>query len=181
MGTITPIDWKVESLADFKYKCFLGAYKGYHQSLMKKSDKENTAFYTNHGLFCYIKMPFGLKNASATYQALIDKEFRAQIGINLEAYNLQRINIKLNPAKCTFKVDEGQFLGHIIDTTGIRENPKKIQAVLDSGLSGSYQFSAAGRKKQGPKVDPLLQQGRARRISQLPSTLEARIFPAIVI
>ena len=45
--------------------------------------------------------------------------------------NLRRINIKLNPTKCTFGVKEGQFLGHIIDSTGIKVNPKKIQAVLD--------------------------------------------------
>ena len=45
--------------------------------------------------------------------------------------NLQCINMKLNPAKCTYGVREGQFLGYIIDATRIRANPKKIQAVLD--------------------------------------------------
>ena len=43
---LPPIDWKVESLADFKYKCFLDAHKGYHHILMKEFDEDKTAFYT---------------------------------------------------------------------------------------------------------------------------------------
>lgn len=46
--------------------------------------------------------------------------------------NLRRINIKLNPAKRTFEVEDGWFFGHIIDATRIRANPNKIQAVLDT-------------------------------------------------
>ncbi|GJW00278.1 hypothetical protein Tco_1555529 [Tanacetum coccineum] len=76
----------VESLADFKYKCFLDAYEGYHQILMKKSDEEKTTFYTNQGLFYYIKMSSDLKNADVTYQTLIDNEFKAQICVNLKAH-----------------------------------------------------------------------------------------------
>ncbi|PWA89392.1 hypothetical protein CTI12_AA110840 [Artemisia annua] len=70
----------------FKYKCFLDAYKGYHRVQMAKEDEEKTAFYTDHGTYCYVKMPFGLKNAGATYQKLVDTAFRSQIGRNLEAY-----------------------------------------------------------------------------------------------
>ncbi|GJU64944.1 hypothetical protein Tco_1246779, partial [Tanacetum coccineum] len=53
------IDWKIESLMGFQYKCFLDAYNGYHQIQMTKKDEE--------GVFCYTKMPFGLKNAGVTY------------------------------------------------------------------------------------------------------------------
>ena len=63
---LPPMKWKVESLADFKYKCFLDAYKGYHNILMKKFDEEKTAFYTNEGIYCYTKMAFGLKNVGVT-------------------------------------------------------------------------------------------------------------------
>ncbi|GJY99301.1 reverse transcriptase domain-containing protein [Tanacetum coccineum] len=57
------IDWKVESLCGFPFKCFLDAYNGYHQIKMAEEDEEKTAFITNQGIFCYTKMPFGLRNA----------------------------------------------------------------------------------------------------------------------
>ncbi|GJT86396.1 reverse transcriptase domain-containing protein [Tanacetum coccineum] len=78
------IDWKVESLCGFPFKCFMDAYKGYHQIQMAEEDEEKTAFITNQGIFCYTKMPFGLRNADATYQRLVDKTFHGQIGRNLE-------------------------------------------------------------------------------------------------
>ncbi|GKB45282.1 reverse transcriptase domain-containing protein [Tanacetum coccineum] len=69
------IDWKVESLYGFPFKCFLDAYKGYHQIQMEKEDEEKTSFITSQGIFFYTKMPFGLRNAGATYQRLVDKAF----------------------------------------------------------------------------------------------------------
>ncbi|GJX57499.1 reverse transcriptase domain-containing protein [Tanacetum coccineum] len=53
---------------------------------MAKEDEEKTAFITSQGIFCYSKMPFGLKNAGATYQRLVDKSFQKKIGRNLEVY-----------------------------------------------------------------------------------------------
>ncbi|GKE65575.1 reverse transcriptase domain-containing protein, partial [Tanacetum coccineum] len=64
------IDWKVESLCGYPFKCFLDAYKGYHQIKMVEEDEEKTTFITSQGIFCYSKMPFGLKSAGATYQRL---------------------------------------------------------------------------------------------------------------
>nr|GEZ38293.1 reverse transcriptase domain-containing protein [Tanacetum cinerariifolium] len=58
------IDWKVESLCGYPFKCFLDAYKGYHQIQMAAADEEKTAFHTGQGVYCYTKMPFGLKNAA---------------------------------------------------------------------------------------------------------------------
>ncbi|GJT38522.1 reverse transcriptase domain-containing protein [Tanacetum coccineum] len=78
------IDWKVESL--YPFKCFLAAYKGYHQIQIAKEDEEKTAFITRQEIFCYTKMPFGLRNAEATYQRLVDKAFHKQIGKNHEVY-----------------------------------------------------------------------------------------------
>nr|GFA61791.1 reverse transcriptase domain-containing protein [Tanacetum cinerariifolium] len=69
------IDWKVESLCGYPFKCFLDAYKGYHQIQMAAADEEKTAFHTGQGVYCYTKMPFGLKNAGAIYQRLMDKAF----------------------------------------------------------------------------------------------------------
>ncbi|GJZ26754.1 reverse transcriptase domain-containing protein [Tanacetum coccineum] len=58
------IDWKVESLCGYPFKCFLDAYKGYHQIKMAKEDEEKTAFITNQGILCYSKMPFALKKCT---------------------------------------------------------------------------------------------------------------------
>lgn len=50
---------KVESLQGFKLKCFLDAYKGYHQILMSGEDEEKIDFYIDHGAFYYTKISFG--------------------------------------------------------------------------------------------------------------------------
>ncbi|GJW02072.1 reverse transcriptase domain-containing protein [Tanacetum coccineum] len=121
---------------------------------MSEEDEEKTAFYTDQGTYCYVKMPFGLKNAGATYQRLVDSAFHQQLGRNLEAYvddmvikskteqemimdiaetfdNLRKINMKLNPLKCSFGVTEGKFLGYMVTSEGIRANPKKTKAIAD--------------------------------------------------
>ncbi|GJV13622.1 reverse transcriptase domain-containing protein [Tanacetum coccineum] len=77
---LSEIDWKVESLCGYPFKCFLDAYKGYHQIKIAEEDEEKTAFITSQWIFCYTKMPFGLKNVGATYQRLVDRAFQKQIG-----------------------------------------------------------------------------------------------------
>nr|GEZ28153.1 reverse transcriptase domain-containing protein [Tanacetum cinerariifolium] len=62
------------------------AYKGYHQIQMETKDEEKTAFIISQGILCYTKMPFGPRNAGATYQRLVDKSFHKQTGRNLEVY-----------------------------------------------------------------------------------------------
>ncbi|GKD66642.1 reverse transcriptase domain-containing protein [Tanacetum coccineum] len=124
------------------------AYKGYHQIQMAKEDEEKIVFITSQGIFCYTKMPFGLRNTGATYQRLVDKAFHKQIGRNLEVYvgdlviksrtedeivrdieetfkTLREINMKLNPKKCTFGVEEGMFLGYRVNTKGLKVCPDK--------------------------------------------------------
>ncbi|GJS37780.1 reverse transcriptase domain-containing protein [Tanacetum coccineum] len=147
------IDWKVESLCGYPFKCFLDAYKGYHQIQMAEQDEEKMAFHTSHGVYRYTKMPFDLKNAGATYQRLVDRAFDRQIGRNLKIYvddlvikshtetellrdieetfrTLRKINMKLNPKKCTFGAAEGMFLGYIISPKGIKPCPDKTEAIL---------------------------------------------------
>ncbi|GJW14239.1 reverse transcriptase domain-containing protein [Tanacetum coccineum] len=126
---------------------------GYHQIQMAESDEEKTAFHTIQGVYCYTKMPFGLKNAGATYQRLVDKAFDNQVGRNIEVYvddlvikshtevemlrdidetfrTLRKINMKLNPKKCMFGAVEGMFLGYMISPEGIKPCPDKTEAVL---------------------------------------------------
>jgi hypothetical protein len=99
-------------------------------------------------------MPFGLKNAGATYQRCMQACLKEQIGRNSEVYvddiviktakadsllddlrktftNLDRYNIKLNPKKCSFGVPTGQLLGYLISERGIEGNPEKIQAIIN--------------------------------------------------
>ncbi|GJW03196.1 reverse transcriptase domain-containing protein [Tanacetum coccineum] len=148
------IDWKLESLCGYPFKCFLDAYKGYHQIKMAEEDEDKTTFITSQGIFCYSKMSFGLKNAGATYQRLVDKAFQKQIGRNLEVYvddlvikcrtekeviryieetfrTLREINMKLNQKKCAFGMREGTFLGYKVHADGLRVCPDKVEAVLN--------------------------------------------------
>ena len=61
-------------------------FSRYNQIKMDEADQEKTSFVTSQGLFCYKVMPFGLKNAGATYQRLMNKMFTRQIGRNVEVY-----------------------------------------------------------------------------------------------
>ena len=65
---------------------FMDAFSGYNQIKMDEADQEKTSFVTSQRLFCYKVMPFRLKNASATYQRLVNQMFRPQIGRNVEVY-----------------------------------------------------------------------------------------------
>ncbi|GJW55306.1 reverse transcriptase domain-containing protein [Tanacetum coccineum] len=120
---------------------------------MAKEDEEKTVFITRQEIFCYTNMPFSLRNAGATYQRLVDKAFHKQIGRNLEVYvddlviksrtedeivreieetckTLREINMKLNPKKCIFRVEEGMFLGYKVNSKGLKVCPDKVDAVL---------------------------------------------------
>ncbi|GKB10702.1 reverse transcriptase domain-containing protein [Tanacetum coccineum] len=133
-----------ENLHKYRLKCFLNAYKGYHQIPMAEKDEEKTAFFTREGVFCYRRLPFGLR--------LIDKVFGSQIGRNMEVNAndmviksdseeemladieetlgiLQAINLKLNPRKCSFGVEKGIYSGHLITKQGIRADPSKVKAI----------------------------------------------------
>jgi hypothetical protein len=117
---------------------------------MSELDKEKTSFIIDRGLYCYNMMPFGLKNAGATYQRLVNKMFRDQIGRKVEVYvddmlvksrkatnhltdleetfnTLRRYRMKLNPAKCAFGVSSGKFLGFMVSSRGIEANPEKAE------------------------------------------------------
>jgi hypothetical protein len=65
------IDQIVDSTSGCELLCFLDAYSGYHQISMCIDDQEKTAFVTPFGVYCYIKMPFGLKNVGSTYQKCV--------------------------------------------------------------------------------------------------------------
>jgi hypothetical protein len=80
------IDQLVDSTTGHKLLTFMDAFSGYNQIMMDENDQEKTSFITSRGLFCYKVMPFGLKNAGATYQRLMNRMFHDQIGRNVEVY-----------------------------------------------------------------------------------------------
>ena len=80
------IDTLVDSAARHELLSFMDAFSGYYQIKMKEEDQEKTSFVTSQGLFCYKVMSFGLKNAGATYQRLMNKMFAHQIGRNVQVY-----------------------------------------------------------------------------------------------
>ena len=105
-------------------------------------------------------MSFGLKNAGATYQRLMNKMFTHQIGRNVQVYvddmlvkslcennhlddfretfdTLRSYNMKLNPSKCVFGVIAGKFLGFMVSQRGIEVNPEKVRAIMELGPLGT--------------------------------------------
>jgi hypothetical protein len=131
------IDQIVDSTAGCELLCFLDAYSGYHQIKMKESDQFATSFITPFGMYCYVTMPFGLRNAGATYQRCMQHVFGDHIGWTVEAYvddivvktrkaddlvsdlgvtfdYLQANRVKLNPEKRVFGVPRGMLLRYIV-------------------------------------------------------------------
>nr|XP_009783873.1 PREDICTED: uncharacterized protein LOC104232382 [Nicotiana sylvestris] len=80
------IDQLIDSIAGNELLSFLDTYSGYNQILMEKEDQEKTTFTTHQRTYCYKVMPFGLKNAGATYQRLVNKMFKNQLGKTIEVY-----------------------------------------------------------------------------------------------
>ncbi|GJU45028.1 reverse transcriptase domain-containing protein [Tanacetum coccineum] len=101
------IDWKVESLCGYPFKCFLDAYKGYHQIKMAEKDEEKIAFITSQGIFCYTKMPFGLKNAEVNGSYIAKESGMVQYleKVKTLASNFKEFSIKQVPRSKNKKAD----------------------------------------------------------------------------
>jgi len=84
--SLPSIDRQIDGVADHKVLNFLNAYFGYNQIPMNLANREKTTFLIERANFCYEVMPFGLKNVGATYQRLMDRIFRKQIGKTMEVY-----------------------------------------------------------------------------------------------
>jgi len=80
------IDALVDSASGCKMLSFLDAFSGYNQIKMHPRDECKRTFTTNLSCYCYTVMPFGLKNASATYQRLMDKVLAPMLGRNMQSY-----------------------------------------------------------------------------------------------
>jgi hypothetical protein len=80
---LTHIDQIVDSTAGCELLSFLDAYSGYHQIRMRESDQLATSFITPFSMYNYVSMPFGLRNAGATYQRCMLHMFGDHIGRNI--------------------------------------------------------------------------------------------------
>ena len=121
---------------------------------MTIEDVEKTAFLTPCGVYCYTCMPFGLRNAGATFQRLLHIALGQQLGRNPGAYDddivvksreartliqdleetfasLRQVDLRLNPEKCVFGVPSGKLLGFLVSHRGIEANPEKVKAIED--------------------------------------------------
>ena len=146
------IDWLMDSTYGHLRMSFLDAFQEYHQIALAPVGREKTAFISPDANYHYTVMPFGLKNAGATYQWMIMRMFRDKIGRMIEVYiddmvvkskhevrhieDLQGVfevlrqhKLRLNAEKCTFGVGVGKFLRYLINGRGIEVNPDQIEAV----------------------------------------------------
>ena len=146
------IDDSLVLLSKTKYFSTLDLASGYWQVAMDEESREKTAFVTHSGLYEFVVMPFGLCNAPATFQRLMETVLADLIrdkcivyiddilvmGETLEdhLHNLKRVlqrlteaGLKLKPAKCHFLQKKVEYLGHIVSAEGIAPDPRKVDAV----------------------------------------------------
>lgn len=142
----------LDQLGSAKYFSIFDLASGFHQIPMSEHDAHKTAFSTPYGHYEFERMPFGLKNAPATFQRLMDRVLSGLQGIELFVYlddiviyassltehnrkfnklaeRLRNANLRLQPDKCEFLRKEVSYLGHTISEQGIKPDPNKISAV----------------------------------------------------
>ncbi|KAL4153818.1 hypothetical protein QTP88_001651 [Uroleucon formosanum] len=143
----------LDQLGKSRYYTTLDLAQGYHQIKMHPDHCHKTAFSTDKGHFEFLRVPFGLKGAPATFQRLMNSVLTGLNGIkafvylddiiiyalNLEDHSrklkevfdrLRESNLKLQPSKCSFLRKEVNYLGHVITDKGVRPNPQKIDCVV---------------------------------------------------
>jgi transposase InsO family protein len=144
----------LDALAGARWFTTLDLRSSYHQIELEPSDADKTAFICRRGSFRYLTMPFGLCNAGATFQRLMDVlmmglkyetcvvylddivVFSSSLNQHVERLELvlqrlQNAGLKLKPEKCKLMRRAVDFLGHIVSADGVSVNPDKISAVVD--------------------------------------------------
>ncbi|XP_077221934.1 uncharacterized protein LOC143855746 [Tasmannia lanceolata] len=148
------IDLLVDNTAGHALLSFMDGFSGYNQIKMAPEDMIKTAFTTQWGTYCYRVMPFGLKNAGATYQRAATTLLHDMIHKEVEVYvddmivkgktrpehtvalrkffeRIRKYQLRLNPSKCVFGVTSGKLLGFMVSERGIEVDPQKIKAIQE--------------------------------------------------
>uniref|UniRef100_A0A2N9I5B2 Integrase catalytic domain-containing protein n=1 Tax=Fagus sylvatica TaxID=28930 RepID=A0A2N9I5B2_FAGSY len=146
------MDLLIDSAAGHAMFSFMDGFSGYNQICMSPRDAEKTAFRTPIGNFYYTVMPFGLKNAGATYQRTMTAMFHDMMHREIEDYvddivvksktrrdhfgvlkkvfeRCRLYKLKMNPLKCAFGVSAGKFLGFLVHQRGIDVDPTRASAI----------------------------------------------------
>jgi hypothetical protein len=148
------IDHCLDCLGGATWYSTMDLRSGYHQVAMDEKDKGKTTFITRRGAYAFNVMPFGLCNAPATFQRLMDCTMRglnydicliylddiivfsADVPTHLERLSqvfdrLRQVNLKLKPSKCAFLRRSVEFLGYRISARGIETDNRKTQTIAD--------------------------------------------------
>ena len=148
------IDDTIDRFHNIKEFTTLDCFAGYYQVLVHEEDRHKTAFTTPFGLFEYVRMPFGLCNAPATFQRLMDFVLEGLIGDFCLVYlddiivyskdksdhlrhlqiifdRLRQNNLKLKISKCHFMKSEVQYLGYVVNRHGLLPQQSKLDILAN--------------------------------------------------
>jgi hypothetical protein len=147
------IEQIVDDCIGSKIFSLMDGFSGYNHVNIILADQHKTSFICPWGTFTYQKLPFGLKNVSATFQCAMSCAFHDIKHIvqpyidDLPSHSMHRVDhpihlraifiqcqfyhIRLNPHKCVLCVESDQLLGFIVSRQGIRVDPLKFKAILN--------------------------------------------------
>ena len=160
---LPPIDQMLYNMGNSKVFSAMDLQSAYHQIVVAEQDREKTAFIHRSGLYEYVRMPFGLRNAPATFQrfmnmmlassepgirrcvmAYLDDVIVFSNSIEEHAEHLSSVlamlsrhGLKLQLSKCTFAVTRTKYLGHVLDGEGVHVDPSYVKGVTDMPLPSS--------------------------------------------
>jgi hypothetical protein len=184
---LSRIDQIVNSTSRCDLLCFLDAYSSFYQMPMSREDEEHVAFIIVDGIFCYVSMPYGIKNAlptfvCATHQIFGDlirdlvEMYVDEIVIKIKSHSFMLDNLAivfdrlclmrtmLHLDKCVFGASAGKLLDFLISHRGIEANPEKIKAIEE--------MRSSARIKDVQKLT-----GCSAALSQFISRLAERALP----
>jgi len=148
--SIPTVDELIDELFRAEFFSKLDLKSGYHQILLKPEDRYKTAFHTHHGHYEWLVMPFGLTNALATFQCLMNEVFKGVLRkfvlvffddilvysptwqdhlhhLEFVLKTLQQQKLYGRLSKCSFRVKQIGYLGHVLSEAGVVMETSKLE------------------------------------------------------